>query len=104
MIKQLIENQVDIKVRKSKILLSSFNSYFKKVIKVQHPRSASSGSRTAPAAAERSENSEEEKRNRTHIRMKELLGDHHHATHENPMSQEGATLNMHQNESFKSHV
>ena len=90
MIKQLLDNNVDIKVRKSNILLSSFNSYFKKVLKVQHPRSASSGSRTAPAAAERSQNSEEERRNRNHQKMKELLenggGGQYHATHENPLN------------------
>jgi hypothetical protein len=34
LIKGLIDNQVDIKIRKSNIMLSSFNSYFKKVVKV----------------------------------------------------------------------
>ena len=112
MIKGLIDNQVDIKIRKSNIMLSSFNSYFKKVIKVQqqHPRSASSGSRTAPAAAANTDRSEEEQRN--HTKMRQILEDKHrqHAvTHDNPLNHEDNSNNASppnniQNNSFMSQM
>ena len=88
-------------------MLSSFNSYFKKVIKVQHPRSASSGSRTAPAAAATTDHSEEEQRNRNHSKMRKILDDHQAATHDNPLNHydnnNHHTPNI-QNNSFMSHL
>lgn len=113
MIKGLIENQVDIKIRKSNIMLSSFNSYFKKVIKVQqqHPRSASSGSRTAPAAAANTDRSEEEQqRKRNHTKMRQILQEDRQqaVTHDNPLNHEDNSNNASppniQNNSFMSQM